>query len=73
MISIHFMKRYPNNPSARGGKWRRLLRFWYLPPLAFYGMEVVHESGHVLAALLTGEAECRPYKSGAPPPPPRTV
>ena len=35
---------------------RRLWRFWWMLPLSFYGMELCHESGHLLAGILTGAA-----------------
>lgn len=34
----------------------QIIRFWYLLPVSFYAMEVVHESGHVLAAWISGGA-----------------
>lgn len=40
--------------------WRSLiLRFWWLPPVSFYAMELCHEAGHLLAGWLTGaRLEC---------------
>lgn len=35
-------------------RMRKILRFWYLPPAAFYAMEAAHESGHALAGWLSG-------------------
>ncbi len=34
---------------------RQLIRcYWWLPLISFYGMEILHEIGHIVAGLLTG-------------------
>ncbi len=31
-----------------------ICHYWWLPLISFYGMEILHEAGHIIAGLLTG-------------------